>query len=338
MAIGFRAGVAAAVVAATAVAASAPSPALAPSDPLIVALRDASVLVEPGTGGGAATLRAEAARLARSGYPTKFAILARPAPVDSVAYAGKVRRALGLNWSVVIVWPDGRGTQSTFAFHSPSPVGARVAREVLTQARRGPRAGIFVRVALETARRLSWYSPPRRPPVAGRLVNLDGDPELERIVKLPAGVGFPAARRVPGIQFAVTDGAQTTRIGDPGERTLAPVLGDHVGAGSPQILLRSASGNSPFAPKLVAWTGSGERVLWQPNGRELSEGLPPGRFIGGYESLAFVDLDADGVEELVVRVPVLTCRACTPEGTRVATYRFAVADSLYFLAEVRSGP
>lgn len=320
----------------TSALASAPA-AHAATDPLVTSLRQRAVLVEPGTAANARALRAEALKLARSGYPTKIAVLASASPPRPIAYARSVRRALGSRWAVVIVWPDGRGDQSTFAFDSPAPQASmnRVEREVIAEARRTKGPGIFTRVARETARRIAWYSLPQERPRSGRLLQLDADAALERLVKLPAGVRFPAAT-VPGYQFAIVDRGRTTRIGDPGERMQGPVAGDHLGAGSGnQLMLRWANGNSLFFGKLIAWSGSAERVLWRENNADLEEGLPPDLFAGGSTSLTFVDPDGDGVQDLEVAAFILRCRGCEPEGSRVATYRYDPARDRYLFVSLR---
>lgn len=312
------------------------APAGAAGDPVADTLRNRAVVVQPGAGtpAQASLLRAEARRLLRLGYPTKFALLAGPIPGRFIAYSGVVRRAVGPRWNVVLVW-SARGRPAAFSIDSPAsaPIERRAVREADRALADRPVGS--ARFAADLAARLSWYQQPVNPPLGGRRLNLDGDPDLERLVKVRVGIRFPR-NSFPGYRWAIVDGDTTTRVGTPGERLLAPLIADHIGAGSPQLLLRSGSGNATPGAELISWDGGAARTLWRFRASDLARDLPAGRFIDGYSSLTFPDLDGDGIAEILVESPVLSCRACAAEGLRLATYRLDQTTGRFALEQVQA--
>ena len=178
------------------------------ADSVVNALRKGSVYVEPGTGvrlSQVARLRAEARRLTRLGFPTKFGVLAQPWPTAYIDYSARVRALVGRRWNIALVWVAPRAATSpeatfAYAFDSPAPhqIETRVRRQALLAQQAQARGAIAF--SIDLASRLSWYQTPVTLPSGGRLLQLDSDPELERLVKMPAAVPFPS-NAFAGYQF-----------------------------------------------------------------------------------------------------------------------------------------
>jgi hypothetical protein len=307
------------------------------ADPVVTALKQRDVYVGPDAGITPAQVRlarADARRLARAGFPTKYAFLDGPVPRRFIPYSGVVRRRVGRDWNVVLTWRI-PGAPRLFAYAFDSPVGpgveARVARE--TEGAFRERSRGRVRFAMDVAARLSWYGRPTRAPRGGRLLQLDADPPLERLVRLPAAVRFPAAS-FPGTRLAVVDDGRTTPIGPAGERVATPQPVDLFGTGSLQLLIRVASGNSVGTTQLLAWDGTRARTLWTYRPQDFENASDLGLLVAGPGPVSFPDLDGDGIREIQATATLAACRACTPEEVLVATYRFDASIGRYLLAGV----